>query len=496
MFRFAGSAWLLAALLVVGGVARGAESGQLDSSPALFSVLAAINAAGYDADLDSPTNSPLRLLLRKHLAASPPACLPELKRFFAKHRQKDPSAELSQYVSFALATEGPPRFDFRFTEYLLPPDAAPLVDLKPLLIRFHKEANIDELYARAQPYFEAAIARYHEPVSKAVLEVNAYLRNPTSGYLGRRFQIFVDLLGAPNQVFSRSYADDYFVVVTPSAQPQVDYIRHAYLHYLLDPLSIRYGEEIKTKKSLEDFALGAPALDESFKNDFVLLVDECVIKAVESRLAPPSERAAMVDRAVKEGFILTAHFAEQLVLYEKQDRAMRFFYPEMIEAIHLQKETARLDKVQFLSQRPVRRVKTVKPKETEELAGAAKTLHEAEELYRARNLDKARELYMRALKETDEKSAHAKAYYGLARIAALEKNPETSEKLFQRVLELNPDPYTKSWTLIYLGRLADAAGDRVNAVESYKAALAVEGISEAAQDAARQGLKQSFSRER
>ena len=43
------------------------------------------------------------------------------------------------------------------------------------------------------------------------------MRNPTSGYLGRRFQIYVDLLGAPNQVQMRSYADDYFVVVTPPA---------------------------------------------------------------------------------------------------------------------------------------------------------------------------------------------------------------------------------------------------------------------------------------
>ncbi len=42
-----------------------AEQGQLDGSPALFSVLAAINAAGYDADLDSPANHPLRAAVRK-----------------------------------------------------------------------------------------------------------------------------------------------------------------------------------------------------------------------------------------------------------------------------------------------------------------------------------------------------------------------------------------------------------------------------------------------
>lgn len=491
--------WLLAAALLAAPAAAAtpAEPGQLDSSPALFSVLAAINIAGYDADLDSPTNSPLRAMIRNYILAKPPACLPELKRFFQEHRQKNATAELSQYVSFALSTEGPPNFEFRFKEYLLPPDAAPLINFRPLLVRFHKEANIDELYRKAQPYFDQVIARYHEPVSKAVLEVNAYLRNPTSGYVGRRFQVYIDLLGAPNQVFSRSYADDYFVVVTPSAQPQVDYVRHAYLHYLLDPMSIRYGEEIRAKRSLEDFALGAPALDESFKNDFVLLTGECVIKAVEARLAPASARAAMIEQALREGFILTPFFAEQLVLYEKQEAAMRYFYPEMIKAIDLRKETARLDKVEFLRERVVRRAKPAPPpKPPEPPTGAAKTLAGAEELYRARQLEKARDMFLQALKETDEKPLHAKAYYGLARIAALRKDPETAEKLFQRVLELQPDPQTKGWTLVYLGRLADAAGERGNALESYRAALAVEGASEGAKEAARLGLQQSFARDK
>jgi tetratricopeptide (TPR) repeat protein len=176
---------------------------------------------------------------------------------------------------------------------------------------------------------------------------------------------------------------------------------------------------------------------------------------------------------------------------------MRYFYPEMIQAIDLRKETARLDKVEFLRERVVRRARPAPPpKPAEPPAGAARTLAAAEELYRARQLDKARDMFLQALKETDEKPLHAKAYYGLARIAALRKDPETAEKLFQRVLELQPDPQTKGWALVYLGRLADAAGERGNALESYRAALAVEGASEGAKEAARLGLRQSFARDK
>ena len=153
-----------------------------------------------------------------------------MKKFFAEHQQNDAGAELGQYLSFALSVGDAPDFKYRYREAELAPDVRKLQGLVPLLTRFYREANIAELWRNAQPAFEGALARYHTPVSRAILEVNAYLRNVTSGYLGRNFQIYLDLLSAPNQVQTRSYADDYFVVVTPSAEPRVQDIRHAYLH--------------------------------------------------------------------------------------------------------------------------------------------------------------------------------------------------------------------------------------------------------------------------
>ena len=109
-------------------------------------------------------------------------------------------------------------FEPRYVNNMMPPDAAQLDGLAPLLITFYREAHIADLWKRFQPAFDEALEQYHEPVSRAVLLANAYTRNPTSGFLGRRFQIYVDLLGAPNQVQTRSYVDDYFVVITPSTE--------------------------------------------------------------------------------------------------------------------------------------------------------------------------------------------------------------------------------------------------------------------------------------
>jgi len=238
----------IALVLTAAVPARAAEQGQLDASPSLFSVLAAINASGYDADLDSAANHPLRLAVRRHLENRRPAVMAELGRFFREHKQGNPTAELSQYISFALSVDGPPDFKFRFQNYLLPPDVQPLAGFEKLMARFHQEAQIDSLWKQAQPAFDQAIARYHEPVSRALMEANAYLRFVSSSAMGRHFQIYLDLLGAPNHIQSRSYADDLYVVVTPSPEPQIDDIRYFYLHYLIDPMVARQSEELMKRK--------------------------------------------------------------------------------------------------------------------------------------------------------------------------------------------------------------------------------------------------------
>lgn len=467
------------------------QQGQLDASPSIFTVLAAVNAAGYDAEIDSPSNSKLRHDLRQYLAAQKLDSVSALKRFVRDHRPQDPAAELSQYISYALVLNGPPDFSYKYGASTLPPDVAALDGLTPLLVEFYKEAHLEDLWKRSQPYFDQAIAQYHEPVARAILQANAYLRNPPGGFLGRHFQIFVDLLGSPNQVQTRSYVDDYYVVVTPTAELPIEEIRHAYLHYLVDPLPLKFSGNVKKKHALGDYALGSPILEDQYKSDFILLTTECFIKAVESRI---DHKPAAVDQALREGFVLTPALAEQLALYENQEQSMRLYFPELIAGIDLKREEKRLENIEFASERARRKVRVVTAEKSVELTGPAKTLDAAEKAYTARDLARARDTYLRVLKETSEKPVHAKAYYGLARIAVLERDPELGDRLFRKVLELEPDAETKAWSLLYLARLADSQGDRDQAQQHYKAALAVEGAPDSVRQAAQKGLKEAFTK--
>ena len=216
------------------GAPADAGENQFGVSLTLFSTLAAINAAGYDAGLDSPLNQrfQLRKQIRDELAKQKIACLPELRDFYKLHLKPNATNNLSQYVSFAMAVDGPPDFAPRITP---PPDVEALGGFGPLLATFYKEANIEDLWKRSQQAYAAAIQEYQEPVINALFEANGYLRNPTSGDTGRQFRVYLDLLAAPDQVQVRSYDNDYFIVITPTSHPVVDEIRDAYLAYSAGP---------------------------------------------------------------------------------------------------------------------------------------------------------------------------------------------------------------------------------------------------------------------
>jgi tetratricopeptide (TPR) repeat protein len=483
--------FVFAALLALAAAARGAppETGQLDASATLFTVMAAINAAGYSADLSSPNNHPLRDAVRAEIAKRNPPSLAGLKEFFEKHHKRTDSAELAQYVSFALTAHGPPDFAINMRDVDIPPDVSPMMALSPLLAAFYKEANIDDLWKRSQAAIDQYVARYHSPVAEAVLAVNAYLRQQTSGFKGRRFQIFIELLAGPNQIQTRSFGNEYTIVISPSPEPRIFDVRHGYLHYLLDPLATRNEEILNRKKVLADHVLRAAALDDSFKEDFMLLATESLIKAVEARLDHKPEG---VLQALKEGYILAPYFAEQLPVYEKQEESMQFYYADMVKAIDVVREDARLSAADFAQQAAARAlVRVAEAPPPPPLTGADKTLDDAEKLYTARDLESAKKRYLDLIQQTDRKTMQAAAYYGLARIAVLQKDPESAERLFAKALETGPEPAVKAWVLVYLGRLSMASGDRQQAAGQFQAALKIEGASPAAREAAALGAQQS-----
>lgn len=463
----------------------GGNENKFGANISLFTTMAAINAAGYDAGMGSDANYPIRQQIREEIVKRHPPIVEELKRYYIEHRKGTEGATLSQYISFALQAGGPPEFKVSTGE--LPPDVEALLGFSDLVARFYKEADIQELWNRSQSAYVAAVQRYQDPVVNALLEANAYLRNPTDGNQGRRFQIYMSLLAAPNVVQVRNYEANYFVVVSPSHEPMTDEVRSAYLSYLLDPLSLRFSKVLDTKKELQRYAERAPALDEAYKIEFSLLVTKSLIKAVESRLMHGTEKQqAYVDQAMREGYILTAGFAELLPIYEKQPTAMRLYYPDLVNAIDVNKERKRLRNIEF-AKAPDNRV-VAAPQAPQQTNEAVHSLEQAQSLLAQHDPANAKKLFQKALQETDNKRMHSEAYFGLAQIAVAERHADQAASLFQKVVDLNADPGIVAWSHVYLGRLAMLREESGQATEQFKKALAIDGAPDKAKEAAQNDL--------
>jgi hypothetical protein len=59
---------------------------------------------------------------------------------------------------------------------------------------------------------------------------------------------------------------------------------------------------------------------------------------------------------------------------------------------------------------------------------------------------------------------------------------------------LQPDAETKSWSLLYLARLADSQGDRDQAVEHYRSVLAIQDAPDTVRQAALKGVAEAFKK--
>ena len=439
----------------------------LESSEQVFCVMAALNAGGYDTGLGYATGDPTREEAREYLAQAQAPVAKRLESFYAQHRvEGDPGADLGQYVSLALLLGPPPDFKLAVPQTDLPPDARAVSGLVPLLKTFYEQAKLHELWSRLQARYQAAEVRYSAAARQAMFMTDVYFRLPVGGYLGRTFRIDLDLLGAPEQVQARIYGMDYYLVVTASRRSKIDEIRYQYLHFLLDPFAAQYTPEINEKARLRGIAYHAPALASAFKEDFPLLVTQCLIRAAELHLdkRPQAEAEKSLQEMTASGLILVRYFYESLAAFEKQEASMTVFYKQMIRGIDPLEEERRLAKVKF-APAPTPPVQAAAPAaKTEE----ERLLDQADNLFYRGRYNDAKLAYQEVLEKADPKSE--RALFGLAVVASNMRKPDLAEEYFQKTLETARDLRLVTWSHIYLGRLYDLRGKRNDALAQYRAA--------------------------
>jgi hypothetical protein len=511
-------------------IERGGAAVTLETSEPLFQLAAALNACGYNADLEksAPVRAKVRAEMNAALAASEPArdARDKLCAYVSLHHLNDTGLNVGQYVSLALYLSPPPELTPNVDETQLPPQAASVVNILPLLRTFAEAVDLHYLWLQHRADYEALTARVHDPMTQMILNTNIYLHQPVSSYDGRRFLVLLEPLLSPNLTNARVYGSDYIIVTSPDNSAgvpvRIDQIRHIYLHYVIEPMVYSRGAAMERIQPLLRGVQDAP-LEFFYKSDVVALITECLIKSVEAHLyvidtpAPKKvsgaktrselelydAQKAIYDRETElaqqhlvaldeqQGWVLTRYFYDGLQRMRSNGDGLRDEIAPMIYGMDVDSQRKHAEQIVFLkatpetlASDPMRPVPQPRKLEGMDLAEIDLMTGKAGD---------AADLAAAAL--ADPTGDHGRATYVLARIDLMEGDPEKASAGFEHTLTLSKDPRTMAWSHIYLGRLYDTQDppDRQRAVAEYKAALTVRDSMPDTRAAAESGVAKPFA---
>jgi tetratricopeptide (TPR) repeat protein len=463
----------------------------------LFDTLCAVYAAGSRASGSSgaPTAEPADAALRQALLSAQGPATDALRNFYQTHLLASPDEVVSRYISYALVVGAPPSYPYLLEVDELPPDVLSLEGFTSVLAAFHKEAGLAAQWRRLQPLYDQQIAPIEGPVLKLTQIAAAYVREIQEPTATRSFRVIVEpMVGGRTQF--RNYGDQYSVVIGSNGPAAMNKIRHAYLHYLLDPLPLKYGSLVASKRDILHYAAQAPRLPEVYKEDFTAFVTECFIKAVELRLdrLAPTDLEKDETQYDQDGYVLVRTFVAQLREFEKAEPAMSLYFGDMLRTIQIGPEEKRIEKIQYAA---VQAAPENAEQERQAPSELQKWLREGNNAIAAQDGAQAAAAFERILAKYPDAP---RALYGLALASAMQHDAQKASELFERVIQLSAegsgekvDSGVLAWSHVYLGRIHDVQGERDQAVAEYKAALAVDGAPQTAVAAAEQGAARGFA---
>jgi hypothetical protein len=474
----------------------------VDASEPMFATMCALLASGFEANVSGENWRPLRAQLRDRMQHQQGPAVEALREYYKQHDSADPGAALSRYLWFGLVAGPAPDFKPTMRREDLPPEVLALEGFSELLSKYYQEQNIHQLWRQMQPAYNSEIERMHEAVSQIVFVATGYLRAMAQPSEQRTFTIIVEpLVGHITNV--RNFGDHYAIVLSGADDIPADVVRHAYLHFMLDPLPLRYSHVIAVKRPLFEKAASAPRLAPDLKDDYPSFFSECMVRAVELKLRrmSPGERDAALERNDTDGYVLVRPLFAALPKFEGSEPSMELFFPDLVRSIDVAAELKRVSTLQFafadrqrntsdLSIEEVARRRAVAmPGTVPNDADAIAALTEGERRIAEKNARAAEASFQKVVARYPDQP---RAWYGLGLVALLDHDGPRAKEVFGRLTTgehaATSDPMVLAWSHIYLARIYDGEGQPRQAEAEYQAALTVPGGPEQARQAAQKGL--------
>ena len=523
-------------------------------------MMAALNVAGYDYELGNRSLSALRQQLREELKSVNPELVKKLQNHFQAHRKgPNDAAAVAPYLSLALSMTEPPAFLIDVPAERLPDDVREITDFALLLDEFYRETGFSRLMPRYVATYIKIAESYAPAAGLALGSVLSYLhtepvlelpplyvprRTPatekkkkdqpaeeplTLPNRVRQFVIMPDLLNATGAANLRIVRDNYFLLLGPTTEPNVEAMRRGFLSFVIDPLTERQVREVAAvrndlKKLMES---RGDRLDQEYaRRSAYFLITDSLVRATDARMdvvGLASRRASTEDEALYDlslgydrGAVLVYHFYDQMKAFEAVGVNLRDYFSSLLQNIDFEREGKRLDEYapRLARVKQLRTEATLAPAPAVTISNADEKLVarivEADQMIKLRNYDGARALLEIALRERPN---NARVLFGLAEVSSkqassLEDADRVEEALFAAVeyykqSAANASPETEKWlaqrSYVAAAKILDFIAENnpslaerlaADALAAYEAAVKLGKIEGGAYEEAEKALKE------
>ena len=282
------------------------------ADPRLIVVMAALDAAGFDPLSPGRESAAFRSQLRKDMADLDPDLHSRLKAFYERNKLPAPATaadQASRYVSLALALGPPPALDAPERSDDLPAGLLEVLDFAPLVREFYRRSGIDEKLVSYVRAYQSEGDRLREPATEMVRALLSYLhtrpitvsrervevktpaekkKSKAKSYSfrdrERHFLILPDLLAAPGTINFRVIADAYYAIVPEGIDPASSELRRAYLQYVIDPLVLRFNQDVAAhREQVRQLLTAREKAGAQVSPDVFLCVTRSLVAAADAR---------------------------------------------------------------------------------------------------------------------------------------------------------------------------------------------------------------------
>ena len=534
-------------------------------------MMAALNIAGYDYESGNRQLSALRWQIREDLKGADPGLVQRLRNYFQKHRKgANDAAAVAPYLSLALSMTEPPAFTIDAPAERLPDDVREITEFALLLEEFYRTTGFSKLMPKYLAAYMNVAQNYGVPAGLAlgtaltylhtdpVLELPPlYIPRRTSGPATktddkksdkkdndkkkaggpaldvpnrvRQFVIIPDLLNATGAANLRVVGDAYFLLLGPTAEPNIEAMRRAFLTFVIDPLTERQIKEVAAirvplRKLMES---RGDRLDKDYaERSAYFLITDSLVRATDARmdaLGLAARRKFSEDEALYElslgydrGAVLVYHFYDQMKAYEAVGVNIRDYISALLGNIDFERESKRLDEyAQRLTRvKQLRTEATLAPAPAPTISNADENLVarivEADQMIKARKYDEAKTALKSVLKE---KPNNARALFGLADVTSkkattIEDADSVEVELFAaieyyRQAAMNASPETEKWLMqrsyVAAAKILDFIAENnpslaeklaADAINAYELAIKLGKVEGGAYEEAEKALKE------